>query len=133
MKRVLLGILAIMALLMSGCGGSSVTVVVPVIEPPTITSYEFTQDRAEEFIQGSLDFTAPDSDIDTISIVVFGSRGNEISRTTTAVDLPEVTSGTILFSIDYITFPNDTYTFSIILTDFNGHTSNEIVDTFSVP
>jgi len=44
-----------------------------------------------------------------------------------------LTQGTISFSIDFITFPADFFTFSIYLTDFNGNTSNQIVDTFRVP
>jgi len=133
MKRLLLCILAMTILVMPGCGDGGVTVVVPVVEPPSITSYQFTQDRVDEFIDGSVNFFAPDSDIDTITVTVFDSRGFEVSRTTALLDLPGVIQGTIPFSIAYITYPIGTFTFSIFLTDFNGNTSNLIVDTFSVP
>jgi hypothetical protein len=131
MKRLFLGLLAIMMLVISGCGDASG----PYYHyyPPAITSYQFTKDIVAEFIDGSIDFYAPDSDIDTMTVTVFNSRGIQISRTRKLIDLPRVIEGTIFFSIDYLTYPADTYTFSIILTDFNGLTSNEIVDVFRVP
>jgi hypothetical protein len=138
MKRVLLGLMAIMMLVMSGCGDASVAVVIPigpVIQPPSITSHQFSKDPVTEFIDGSVDFYAPDSDIDTMTVVVFDPRGYEISRSQTLINLTGVVQGTIPFSIDYATYPSDTYayTFSIYLTDFNGNTSNQAVDTFWVP
>lgn len=136
MKKLLLGLLATIMLMTSGCGDASVAVVIPIvplIEPPSITSYQFTKNTLTELIDGSVDFFAPDSDIDTITIVVFDSRGFEMVRTRTALNLPGVVRGTISFRINYFTYPNDTYTFSIFLTDFNGNTSNQIVDSFKVP
>jgi len=135
MKRLLLGMVAMMMLVMSGCGEVSISVAIPIIpsEPPTITSYQFTKNTATEFINGSVDFFAPDSDIDTITIAVFDSRGFQVARTTTALNLPGVINGTVFFSIDYRTYPADMFTFSIFLTDFNGNTSNQIVDVFRVP
>jgi len=137
MKRLLLGMLTMMTLVMSGCGSASVGVTIPlepVIDPPSITSFRFTQDRVTEFIDGSVDFFAPDSDIDTMTVVVFDSTGGfERSRTTALINLPGVVQGTIPFSIDYATFPNGNFTFSVFLTDFNGNTSNLIVGTFSIP
>lgn len=136
MKKLLLGLLATIMLITTGCGDASVAVVIPIvplIEPPSITSYQFTKNTLTELIDGSVDFFAPDSDIDTITIVVFDSRGFEIERTRTALNLPGVVRGTISFRINYFTYPNDTYTFSIFLTDFNGNISNQIVDSFKVP
>jgi len=137
MKRLLLGMMAMMMLVMSGCGGGSVEVFVPlgpVISPPSITAYRFTQDQATEFIDGSVDFYAPDSDIDTMTVAVFDSGGSLISRTTTLINLQGVT-GRIPFSIGYgnRAFLVDTLTLSVYLTDFNGLTSNVAVTTFLVP
>jgi hypothetical protein len=136
MKKLLLGMMAIMMLVMSGCGGGSVEVVVPIgPSPPLITSYGFTKDTVREFVDGSVAFYAPDSDIDTMTVVVFNPRGIEISRTQTLINLPGTAHGTIPFSIDYAAFPSEAfaYTFSIYLTDFNGNTSSQAVDTFFVP
>jgi hypothetical protein len=135
MKRALLGIMAIMMLTVSGCGDTSVAVVVPVISPPSITSHEFTQDRVVELISGSVAFQAPDSDIETMTVVALDPRGFEKSRSVVLINLPGVIQGTIPFSIDYRTFPSETfaYSFSIYLTDFNGNRSNRAVDTFFVP
>ncbi|MGB9081859.1 MAG: hypothetical protein WCD00_11225 [Desulfuromonadaceae bacterium] len=139
MKRLLLGMMAMMMLVMSGCGGGSVEVFVPlgpVISPPSITAYRFTKDPVTEFIDGSVDFYAPDSDIDSMTVVVISPGGNEVSRTITyPPSLTGVVRGTIPFTIDYRTFPSSAfaYTFSIYLTDFNGNTSNQAVDTFFVP
>lgn len=136
MKRLLLGVLAIMMLVMSGCGSGSVEVVIPiepVIYPPTITSYRYSKDTVKEFVDGSIDFNAPDADIDTMTVVVFDSRGYEMARTRAVLNLPGVSQGSVLFSIDYVTYPADKFTFSIYLTDFNGNSSNQVVDTFWVP
>lgn len=135
MRRLFLGALAVIMLVMSGCGDASVSVIIPitVANPPTITSYQFTKNTATEFINGSVDFYAPDSDIDTITIAVFNSGGFQMDRTRSVLNLPGVIRGTVNFSIDYVTYPTDTYTFTIFLTDFNGNTSNQIVDTFRVP
>lgn len=131
MKRLMLCMAAVMMVLgLSGCGDSSVAV-----SPPVITSYQFTKDTAAEYINGSVNYVAPDSDIDFITVAAFDSRGREWSRTRTVVNHPGSAQGTIPFTIDYYTFPSDAYpyTFSVYLTDFNGNTSNQAVDTFFVP
>jgi hypothetical protein len=134
MKRLLLGMMAIMMLVMSGCGGSTETVVVP--EPPSISLNQFTKDTAAEFIDGSIDFFAPDSDADTITVAVFDSSGAVVFRKETLLNLQDVFDvirGTVPFSIDYVTYPAGTFTFSIFVTDVNGNTSNLVVNAFSVP
>lgn len=137
MKKMLVGMLAILMLALSGCGGGGETVgpVAPVVYAPSITSYQFTKNSATEFINGSVSFYAPDSDIDSMTVVAFDSRGYEWSRTKILINQPGVIQGTIPFSINYRSFPSDVYayTFSIYLTDFNGYTSNQAVDTFWVP
>lgn len=138
MKKLLLAVMAIMILAVSGCGGGTVEVYVPiepVIYPPEITSYQFTKDPVTEFIHGSIEFYAPDSDIDTMTVVVIDPSGHEISRVNTLIYRAGVTSGTIPFNIDYVTYPSSAYkyTFSIYLTDFNGNTSNQAVDIFWIP
>lgn len=135
MKRLLLGALTIMMLLLSGCGDGILVVVPigPVINPPSITSYQFTKDPVGAFINGSVTFYAPDSDIYSMTVVVFDSGGNTKSRITSFPNFPGAIQGTIPFSIDYFTYPAGTFTFSIYLTDFNGYTSGQIVDTFRVP
>lgn len=128
MKRVLLGLVAIMMLAVSGCGDATVAV-----NPPSITSYQFTKDSIDEFIDGRVAFYAPDSDIDTMTVAVFDSGGNLYSKIVSFPNLPGVTQGTIPFSIDYYTYPAGRFTFSVYLTDFNGYTSNQAVDSFSIP
>lgn len=134
MKRVLLGMLAVMMLVMSACGDSSVTVVVP-LQPPSITFLDVALDRVTEVAVGTVDFIAPDEDIATMTVTVIDSGGVLISRTTTLIDLPNVIEGTIPFRIGYRNraFLVDTLTLSVFLTDFNGLTSNVDVRTFLVP
>lgn len=124
----MLAILMVMGL--SGCGDSSVAV-----NPPSITSYQFSKDALHEYINGNVDYFAPDSDIYSMTVVVYDSLGHEHSRTNTLISHPGVAQGNIPFSIDYVTFPSDAYayTFSIYLTDINGYTSNQAVDTFYIP
>jgi hypothetical protein len=138
MKKIFLGVLAMMMLVMSGCGGggsAEVVVTVPIMYPPSITTYQFTQYRSTELISGSVNFDAPDSDIKSMTVVVYDSRGSEVlgSRLTTPLSLPGVTQGTVAFSIDYITYPADQFSFYIYLTDWNGYSSNTVAGTFLVP
>jgi hypothetical protein len=138
MKRLLVATLTIVMLMLSGCGDATVSVFIPIgplIDPPEITSFQFTKNPATELIDGSVNFYAPDSDIDTMTVVVFDPRGYEISRSKTFIYQAGVVWGTIPFRIDYYYYPSDifAYTFSIYLTDFNGNTSNQAVDTFYVP
>jgi hypothetical protein len=138
MKKLLVGMMAVLMLIMTGCGDGAVSVYVPVepvISPPSITSYGFTKDRVAEYIDGSVEFFAPDSDIDTITVAVFDPYNRVISRTTTRRNLQGVTRGTIFFSIDYAAYPSDAYpySFSVYLSDFNGYTSNQAYDSFYVP
>ena len=133
MKRLLLGMLTVMMLVISGCGE---VVVEPVIYPPSITLYPFTKDTVTEYIYGDIDFYAPDSDIYTMTVSVFDSGGYPAKPSiTTSVNQPGVTQGTIPFRIDYFPLPSaaGAYTFSIYVTDFNGNTSNLAVGTFWVP
>ena len=135
MKRLLVMMVAMLTLVVAGCGDGSVTVVVPISQPqpPTIESYQFTKNTATQFVLGSVNYFAPDSDIDTMTVTVFTSSGIQTSRSVTLINQPNVVRGTISFSIDYVNLPADAYTFSIFLTDFNGLTSNQVVDTFRVP
>jgi hypothetical protein len=132
MRKLIWGVLVFMMVGLSGCGGGENTV---AVNPPSITSYQFSKDAVHEYIDGSVNYYAPDSDINSITVVAYDSLGHEKSRTNKLVNYPGISHGTITFSIDYYTFPSDAYayTFSIYLTDFNGYTSNQAVDTFFIP
>jgi hypothetical protein len=138
MKKLLVGMMAMLLLAMTGCGGGSVEVsgpVGPVAYAPSVTLNGFTKDTLYEILDGSVSFYAPDSDIDTMTVVAINPAGYEVSRTVKLINLPGVIQGTIPFSIDYHTFPSSgyAYTFSVYLTDFHGYTSNQAVDIFWVP
>lgn len=135
MKRALLSILMVTMLVISGCGDGSVAVYVPIGPvDPSITSYSFGPGTLYGYINGSVDFLAPDSDIDTITVVVVNSSNVPMSRTDTRANLPVgTTSGRIPFSIDYNTYPSGTYYFTVYVTDFNRNISNSIADKFLVP
>lgn len=139
MKKLFFSLM-VMTLAMAGCGSGSVSWDVPVYPPivsapypPSITSYDFSKDRDKYFIVGNIQFYAPDSDIDTMTVNVFDSRGSSVYKTKNVINRRGITNGSIPFSVDYINFANDTYTFSVYVTDFNGNYSNQVVDTFRVP
>ena len=134
MKRGFLLVISLMMIGLAGCG-SEISVVVPIpipiIVPPSITSSQFSQDTANFFVNGSIDFYAPDFDLDTMTVSVVDSRGGVAERTVrTLTGVAGRTSGTISFSIDYITYRPDTYTFTIYVTDRAGYISNAIYGTF---
>ena len=133
MKRIMLIILASLMLITAGCG-SEVSVVIPLINPPSITASQFSQDTVHRFVDVSIDFFAPDSDLDTMTISVTDSRGFGVVRTVTdLIAFRGQSRGTITFSIDYLTYPPDTYTIAIHLTDRAGLISNPVFISFRVP
>lgn len=136
MKRLMLIVLASLMLTATGCGSSvsvGVTIPIDLIESPSITSSRFSQDLNNQFIDGTVDFYAPDADIDTITIAVVDSNGFLIERQVTPViGYGGVVTGTISFTIDYITYPSGIYTFTVYLTDSDGFISNSIFGTFRV-
>jgi len=138
MKRVFLLIMSVMMFSLAGCGSEgSVSVYIPAPDPiitlPSITNSQFSQDTLNHFIYGSVDFYAPDNDIDTMTISVINSRGFVMERTVKSLTgLTGMTTGIIQFSIDYISYPPETYTFTVYLTDKAGYFSNAIYGTFRV-
>lgn len=135
MKRVILGLLTVITLMIAGCGGGGTVEVYIPPEPPTITLNDFSKDSYTEHINGNVSYFAPDSDIDSITIVVRNSSGYEMDSKNLRLNLADISSGTIPFSIDYYTYPSEyyPYIFSIYVTDFNGNVSNLLVETFYVP
>lgn len=133
MKRIMLLILASMVLLTAGCG-SEVTVVIPVAQSPEITAARFSQDVFRSFVDGSIDFFAPDTDLDTITTTVTDSRGFNVTRTVTdLIAFRGQVRGTIALTVNYQTYQQDTYTITVFLTDRIGLSSNPVFYTFVVP
>jgi len=133
MKRLLVTMLLFMTMV-AGCG-SEISVVLPIYtnSPPTITTYHNTQDVVNSYVDGTVEFYAPDSDLDTITIIVADSRGAEREHTITTLGLfAGRSSGVISFSIDYINYRPDDYTFTIYLTDRAGYMSNPVYGSFRV-
>lgn len=134
MKRLLVTMLLLMTMI-AGCG-SEISVALPIFyyeSPPTITNYHHTQDVANSYVDGSVEFYAPDTDLDTITIIVNNSRGIEIEHTITSLgSFAGRSSGVISFSIDYINYRPDNYTFTIYLTDRAGYMSNPVYGSFRV-
>lgn len=133
MKRMLLLMMSVMMLVTAGCG-SEVTVTIPLIQAPEITAARFSQDVVNRFVDGSIDFFAPDTDLDTVTITVTDSRGFGVTRTVTdLLAFRGQVRGTITLSVDYLTYLPDTYTISVFLTDRIGLNSNPVFYTFVVP
>lgn len=134
MKRLILIAMLVLMTMMAGCG-SEISVTLPLYynAPPTITKTLYSQDVVYLYVDGTVDFYAPDSDIDTITIVVANSRGYEISHTVTSLNsLAGMSSGEISFTIDYLNYLRDDYTFTIFLTDRAGYLSNPVYGSFRV-
>lgn len=109
------------------------TIPVDLVESPSITSSRFSQDLVNRFIDGVVEFYALDADIDTITIAVVDSRGSLIERRIIPViGYGGVVTGTISFTIDYLTYPSGVYIFTVYLTDSDGFISNSIYGTFGV-
>lgn len=139
MKKIGLFFLAGLFLFLAGCGSeititASVPAPEPVIYPPSITALQFHKDTIRKFVVGTIDFTAPDTDLDTMTIVVSDGTGREVSRTVTDLRaFAGQTFGTISFSVDYLPLLPDSYSFTLYLTDLRGFLSNPVYGTFLVP
>lgn len=133
MRKILIVVMSILILGLAGCGGE-VTVTVPlpihIITAPSIASYQFSQDRINYLVEGSVDYYAPDVDIDTITISATNSNGVVTNMTVTSLTNTIGSSGSIAFSIDYYSYSPDTYTFTVYLTDKLGYISNPVYGTF---
>ncbi len=128
------GLMLMMAL--TGCGSEvAVTIPVQVSYPPDITSLQYTQDRTTQLVTGTISFTDRDADLYDMTIVVTNRlTGREASRTRTDLrSFSGYVSGTISFSIDYITMMAGIYDFTLYLSDSYGNLSNPVYGTFSVP
>jgi hypothetical protein len=120
--------------MIAGCG-SEVSVMLPLYyeSSPAITNFHYTQDVVNSYVDGTVAFYAPDSDLGSITITVVNSRGAEISRTITSLGaVAGRSSGTIPVSIDYINYRPDDYTFTIYLTDRAGYVSNPVYGSFRI-
>ncbi|HLO24572.1 MAG TPA: hypothetical protein VK187_00555 [Geobacteraceae bacterium] len=134
MKKALLLALGLMMLVTAGCGSDTTVAFVTPSAPPSIAALQFTQDRTTLFVTGSVEFLAPDVDLDVIVITAINSKGFAVSQTTTDLTFfAGQTFGIIPFAIDYAVFPSDTYTFTVFVTDLAGSFSNQLVGTFQVP
>jgi hypothetical protein len=132
MKRLILVTMLLLTTMIAGCG-SEISVVLPVYydSSPTITTYHHTQDVVNSYVDGTVEFYAPDRDLDSISITVVNSRGIEIEHTITSLGaFAGRSSGAISFTIDYINYRPDDYTFTIYLTDRAGYLSNPVYPEF---
>jgi len=134
MKRFILVMMSLLMLLTAGCG-SEVTFVVPIpfLAAPSITYYQYSQDSADLFVDGTVEFSAPGFDLNTITVSTVDSRGMVTEQTVTSLGaFNGISYGTIPFSIDYISYRPDTYTFTIYLTDKAGYISNPVYGSFRV-
>ena len=139
MKRAALILLVLVIVLTAGCGGEvtlvastgSGTIVVTTTSGPTISLAQFRQDTASRIVFGSIDFYAPGADAATMTTTVTDSRGVVVSRSVDSLAAFDGSiRGTIPFSIDYVTFLPDTYTFTIFLTTRAGTLSNPVFGSF---
>jgi hypothetical protein len=134
MKRLIVDILLLLALITAGCGSDTTVVVTPTNAPPTITALRFSKDVTNNLILGSIDFVAPNVDLKDIAIITVNSSGVEVARTISDLSVFRgISSGTISFTIDYVTFPAGIYFFDIDVSDLSGALSNVVSGSFSVP
>lgn len=131
MKKLIL--VAMVSLLVTGCGGE-LSLMVPVERSaPSISTYKQVQDLVNWYVTGTIDFHAPDNDVASIEIAVFNSRGSEVERTVTSLaTFAGKVSGTISFTIDYYNYRPDYYSYSVVVTDTSGMMSNAVYGAFRV-
>lgn len=132
MKRLILVTMSVLMFSIAGCGGDiSVFIPIPIIISPSITHNQYTQDMVNSFVDGTVDFYAPDHDLDTITITVFDSKGVLVANTVSSLGAyAGQSTGTISYSIDYLNYRPENYTFSIYVTDRWGYLSNSVYGSF---
>lgn len=134
MKKFFLTTTLLLMFITAGCGSEiSFVVPIPFLSAPAITYYQYSQDSLNFFVDGTVEFSAPDFDLDTITVSIVDSRGVVTQQTVTSLGaFRGLSSGTIPFSIDYINYRPDIYSFTIYLTDKAGYTSNPVYGYFRV-
>lgn len=134
MKRFILVTMSLLMLLTAGCGAEVTFVVpIPVLNAPTITFYQYSQDVTNAFVDGTVEFSAPDFDLDTITVSIVDSRGIVTEQSVASLGaFRGISRGTIPFSIDYINYRPGIYSFTIYLTDKAGLISNPVYGSFIV-
>jgi hypothetical protein len=137
MKQIMMGMMILLVLGLGGCGGDvSVSVMAPI---PAITlspalsglDYGWTAERT--ILAGTVGFTAPDTDLDFMTVVISNNYGREVSRTTTDLRVyTGYTGGTVDFAIDTIAFLPGRYSFTLFVVDRSGNYSNPVYGDFVV-
>ncbi len=129
MKRFIGGILFLVMLALAGCGGGLSSI------PPLLSNLQYFQDQANPFqVDGNVDFSAPEVDLDSMSVTVVDSiTGVVVSQF--VIPLPQYSGfsvGTIPFYIDASLLPSGPYSFSVQVIDVNGFLSNPLYGSFTV-
>ena len=107
---------------------------------PTISALSFSPDAAyvdtgggEMIVVGTLDYSDPDGDIVSLTIVVRDDSGQVIDNLTTPVQgVAGSTSGTIEGELVADTSAAGTYAVQVYLVDSRDHRSNQLEDTFRI-
>jgi len=142
MRWIAPALLSLLIMTSTGCGsdvtlvastGTGTVVITTVdVPPPSITLAQFWQDTVKRAVYGSVDYYSPGSDPGTMTITVTDSHNVLVLRSVNDLaafsGLPR---GTIPFSINYASFPPDTYAFTIFITNRSGNLSNPLYGSFT--
>jgi hypothetical protein len=131
MKQIMIGMMILLTLGLGGCGGDvavSVTTPIPAITlNPALSRLDYGWTAEGTILAGAVDFTALDTDLDFMTVVISNNYGREVSRTTTDLrGYTGYTGGTIDFAIDTITYLPGRYTFTLYVVDRMGNYSNPV-------
>jgi hypothetical protein len=139
MRWVVLTVLSLVILVSAGCGSEVTivastgngTIVVTTASVPTISLAQIRQDTTNQTVFGSVDFYTHGSDIGTMTITVTDSHGAVVSRVVDDLAaFSGLINGSIPFSINYVSLPPGSYTFTIFVTSRAGSLSDPVYGSF---
>jgi len=122
------------------CGGGGGGGGGPFETAPAITNLTYYPSSAQLndgggtiLVTGTVDFSDPDGDVSSFTIVTYNTAGQQLSSTTNPVQgVNGHTSGTVVVSVLAPTTVAGDYTFQVFLIDASNRTSNRLSGTFSV-
>lgn len=137
-------VILLMLVALAGCGGGSMSVgagsSAQLTTPPAIANLQYTPAAADMNseagnlnVEVTLDFSAPEGTVSSLTVTTFDSSGREISTTTDPVDdAIGINEGILGFSGIVDTTIQGPFTFKLYITDSAGLTSNTLTGTINI-
>jgi hypothetical protein len=115
----------------SGGGGGSDTPAISNLQLSATSVMEKTGGGTAA-VTGRLDFTDSGGNLDHIVVTTYDNNHNQVGSITIPASLPGITAGTLSGTLTFDTSVPGVFTFTILVYDSAGNTSNSLSGTFTI-